>query len=228
MQNSSYIILVLFCLLVGCATKNSPPTDIYTLSPNWNDNRTQVKRKKNSKLIIKLTPVRAAGALTGTEIIYTEVQYVRSSYAFSRWNDSPVKLLPTLFLVALDKSNLFKAVVPPTSMAKTDFLLESNLLDLSHHINDDGTSEGVVRLRFYLIENKTKTVIATREFVSRVPASTQNAQGAVGALNMGATKVSRKLVNWLAELVWFLKKTRCSKTIPANCYNQTKGINKRR
>jgi len=218
MQNSSYIILVLFCLLAGCATENIPPADIYTISPDWSDSRTQVQRKKNSKLIIKLTPVRATGALTGTEIIYTDFQYDRNSYVFSRWNDSPVKLLQTLFLVALEESNLFKAAVPPTSIAEADLLLESTLLDLSHHIKNDGTSEGVVRLHFYLINNKTKTVTATGEFVSRVPASTQNAQGAVAALNKAATNVARKLVNWLAEPGRFLtKRTKCGKTIPANC-----------
>lgn len=91
-------------------------------------------------------------------------------------------------------------VVPPTSVSKADFLLESTLLDLSHHIDDDGTSEGVIRVRFYLINNTTRTVTATKEFVSRVPITTQNAKGAVEALNKAATNVARELVTWLTKI----------------------------
>jgi ABC-type transporter Mla MlaB component len=65
--------------------------------------------------------------------------------------------------------------------------------------------EGVVRVRFYLIDNTTKTVTAPKEFASRVPASSQNAQGAVSALNKAATNVARDLVSWLAEPGWLYK-----------------------
>jgi ABC-type uncharacterized transport system auxiliary subunit len=97
-------------------------------------------------------------------------------------------------------------VIPPTSISKADFLLESTLLDLRHDIHDDGTSEGIIRVRFYLINNTTRTVTATKEFVSRIQASTQNAKGAVKALNEAATNVARDLVTWFSETGRFQKK----------------------
>ena len=199
MKNSFYIIFVLFCLLAGCMTKNLAPADIYTISPEWGGKRTRMEREKKSPLIIKLAPVRATQALTGTEIIYTNAQYSQNSYACSRWSDAPVRLLQTLFQVALEEGGRFGAVVPSTSASEADLLLESTLFDFSHHINDDGTSNGVIRVRFYLIDNMKKTVTATKEFASRVPASSQNAQSAVAALNKAATNVARDLVSWLAE-----------------------------
>ena len=199
MKNSFYMIFVLFCLLAGCMTKSVTPADIYTISPEWGDSRAQAETEKKSPLIIKLAPVRATRALTGTEIIYTDARYGRNSYAYSRWSDAPVRLLQTLFHVALEENGRFGAVVPPTSASEADLLLESTLFDFSHHINDDGTSDGVVRVRFYLIDNTTKTVTATKEFASRVPASSQNARSAAAALNKAATNVARDLVSWLAE-----------------------------
>jgi len=199
MKNSFYMIFVLFCLLAGCATKSVPPADIYTISPEWGDSRAQAEREKKSPLIIKLALVRGTRAFTGTEILYTDARYGQNSYAYSRWSDAPVRLLQTVFQVALEENGRFGDVVPPTSVSKADLLLESTLLDFSHHIKGDGTSEGVVRVRFYLIDNMTKTVTATKEFASRVPASSQNAQGAVSALNKAATNVARNLVSWLAE-----------------------------
>jgi cholesterol transport system auxiliary component len=199
MKNSFYMIFVLFCLLAGCVSKSVAPADIYMISPEWGDTRAQAEREKKSPLIIKLAPVRATRALTGTEIIYTDARYDWNSYAYSRWNDAPVILLQTLFQVALEESGRFGAVVPPTSASKADLLLESTLFDFSHHINDDGTSDGVIRVRFYLIDNMTKTVTATKKFASRVQASSPNARSAAAALNKAATIVARDLVSWLAE-----------------------------
>jgi len=199
-KNRLYMVFVLTCiLLAGCATKSVPPAHIYTISPEWGDSRAQVEREKKSSLIIKLAPVCATRAFTGTEILYTDVRYGRNSYAYSRWSDAPVRLLQILFQVAIEESGWFGAVVPPTSASGADLLLESTLYDFSHHINDDGTSDGVVRVRFYLIDNTAKTVTATKEFVSCVPASSQNAQGAATVLNKAATNVARDLVSWLAE-----------------------------
>jgi len=202
MKNSFYMIFALLCLLAGCMTKSLTPADIYTISPEWGDSRTLTERdNKKSPVIIKLARISATRALTGTEIIYTDARYSRSSYACSRWSDAPVRLLQTLFQVALEENGRFGAVIPPASASKADLLLESTLFDFSHHINDDGTSHGVIRVRFYLIDNTTKTVIATKEFASRMPTSSRNARSAAAALNKAATNVAHDLVSWLAELV---------------------------
>lgn len=199
MRNSFVKIFVCCCLLSGCVTSNVPSAHIYTISPEWGDSGTQAEREKKSPLIIKLAPVRGTRPFTSTELLYSDARYGRNSYAYSRWSDAPVRLLQILFLVALEENGSFRAVVPPTSVSEFDLLLESVLLDFSHHINDDGTSDGVVRVCFYLVDNKTGTVTATKEFVSKVPAPSQNAQSAAAALNKAATNVARDLVAWIAE-----------------------------
>jgi len=199
MRNNVYMILVLISLLPGCLIKTNPPADIYTISPRWNNNDIQIEPQKKSSHIIKLAPIRATRALTGTEILYSDTEYSWNSYLYSRWNDTPVKMLQTLFQVSIEESHSFKAVVPPSSVSTADLLLESTLLDLSHHINVDGASEGVIRIQFYLIDNMNRTVIATKQFVSKIPTSTQNAKGVVRALNKAATNIAHKLVVWLTE-----------------------------
>jgi len=166
------MVFVLTCILIaGCGvTKTVPPASIYTISPEWDSSKAQEETGKKNSHIIKMASVRGTRALTGTEILYTDALYGQNSYAYSRWSDAPVRLLQILFQVALEESGRFGAVVPPASASEADFLLESTLLDFSHHIKDDGTSEGVVRVRFYVIYNTTKTVIATKEFVSKVQA----------------------------------------------------------
>ncbi len=172
-----------------------PPVHVYTISPD----RALAKGVRRGPLTIKLAPVRGMQALYGTKVLYTDTEYSQESYAYSRWSDAPARLLQMLFQTVLQKEGPFKAVLPPTSSAEADLLLESTLYDFSHHLNGDGTSDGVIRVRFYLIDNREKTVIATREFSSRVPALSCNARGAVVALNRAATEIASELVSWLVE-----------------------------
>jgi len=205
MKNSDKKLILMFfvlsCLLTGCATKNVSQIDIYTISPEWVDSR--VQRQEKNLFIIKLAPVRGARTLAGTEILYTGISYDQNSYAYSRWSDAPVRLLGSLFQVALEENGGFAAVLPPTSVSNADFLLESILYDFSLHINKDGTSEGVIRARFHLVNTKVQLVAATKELTSTVPASDQSAQAAVVALNKAASNVARDLVIWLADPMRF-------------------------
>ncbi|MFW5444236.1 MAG: ABC-type transport auxiliary lipoprotein family protein [Methylococcaceae bacterium] len=199
MKINIFISLLSISLVTGCLPNNNPPATIYTLSPQWNNSNTQTDQLTKFPLIIKLSPVRATRSLTGTEILYTDSEHRWNSYVNSHWNDTPIKLLQTLIQVSIETSNLFKAVVPSTSVSTADFLLESTLLDLSHHINEDGTAEGIIRIRFYLIDNSKRMVLASREFVSQVPVSRLNAKAAVEALNIAATSVTYDLISWLSE-----------------------------
>lgn len=194
------LFVLLYLFTAGCGIKSvSPAADTYTILPAWNCSRDRIEARKKSSTIIKLAPARGAKLFSSTEFLYTDTSYGLNSYAYSRWSDAPVRLLQTLFQVAMEESGLFVAVVPPTSVSKADLLLESTLLDFSHHVKDDGTSEGVVRVRFHLIKTTAKTVTATKELVSKVPATSQDAHGAAAALNKAATNVARNLVSWLSE-----------------------------
>ena len=183
----------------GCTGKIVPPADIYTISAEWEQSKTAAQEVKKSAIIIKLDPVRASHAFGTTAILYSKTRFDRNSYAYSRWSDAPVRLLQILFQADLEESGRFGAVIPSTSASEADFLLESTLYDFSHHINGDETSDGVVRIRFYLVNNITKKVTATKEFMSRVPAATLNARGAAVALNTAAINISHELTHWLVE-----------------------------
>jgi cholesterol transport system auxiliary component len=106
-------------------------------------------------------------------------------------------MLLLTFQEALEKSGRYMAVVPYSSQSKSDLLLESTLFDFSHRINDDGTSDDVLRLSFNLIDNKTKRIIASRDFLSVIPATQQNVEGAVSALNKAVNKLTLERLEWL-------------------------------
>ncbi|MBW2659855.1 MAG: membrane integrity-associated transporter subunit PqiC [Deltaproteobacteria bacterium] len=199
MKNNIFVIMALCCMFTGCTGKSVPPADIYTISAQWEKSGTPAPEEKKNTIIIQLAPIRASIVFGTTAMLYSKAHYDQNSYAYSHWSDSPVRLLHVLFQAVLEESGRFGAVISPTSASEADFLIESTLYDFSHHINEDETSDGVVRIRFYLVNNTTKKVTETEEFVSRVPASTLNSRGAAVALNKASANVACGLTSWLAE-----------------------------
>ena len=192
-----FVFVVLFIGLAGCITEKIPAASIYTLNPELGAIRPSVNTEQKPTNILMLGPIRSTHAFNSTDILYTDARYGQNNYAYSRWGDSPTTMLLLAIQQALEKSGHYNAVVPYTSQSQSDLLLESTLIDFSHRINDDGSSDGVLRISFNLINNRTKRVIASQEFISSVPASQQNAQGAVAALNKAAAIVTRDLIDWL-------------------------------
>ncbi len=191
-------LLATVTLLAGCALQNPPPVAIYTIEPGWEQGDGAQGTKKRAA-ILQIAPVRGSAALTSTDILYSDTVHAQQGYAFSRWRDAPVRLMQTVLEVAVENSGLFVAVLPSTSVSGADFLLESTLLECGHILGEDGSSAGVIRMRFHLVENKSRKVVAGKELVAKIPAATLDAGGAVAAINQAAAQVVGDLVVWLEE-----------------------------
>ncbi|MEK6201391.1 MAG: ABC-type transport auxiliary lipoprotein family protein [Desulfobulbaceae bacterium] len=191
--------LVALILLTGCVLQNLPPVEIYTLEPGWSQGEPAQTEKKGSH-IIQIAPVRGAGVFASTDILYTDRQNSQYSYAYSRWREAPVRSMQTVLEVALGKSGLFRAVLPPTSISGADLLLESTLLEFGHVLGEERDSEGVVRVRFHLVDNSSKRVVATQEMVATMETVTSDARGATTAINQAAIQVVADLVVWLGAV----------------------------
>lgn len=200
MKNRHLVLAFLCCLLTSCSFNKIPASDTYTISPVVEKSSSPSTTQKKDRPIIKLAPIRSSRAFTSTNIVYSTSRFEQNSYAYSRWSDAPVKLLPALFQTALETTGSFGAVITSPSAATADFLLESTLYDFSHHIHHDNTSDGVIGIRFHLIDTASKTVIAAREFHTRVPASSPDARDAAAALNQAAEAVAYELAVWLESM----------------------------
>ena len=201
MNNRGFLFLAAFFMLLGgCVTEKLPPVSTYTLYPDLGGANPSSESKREGTRILMLDRIRSTQVFSSTDILYTDARYGQNSYAYSRWSDSPVSMLLLVFQQAIEKSGRFKAVVSYSSQSQADLRLETILFDFSHRINEDGTSEGVLRMRCYLIDNNTKSVLTSREFIASVPVLTKNAQGAATALNMATANVAQDLIDWLEQI----------------------------
>ena len=201
-NNVVWTCILLAVFLTGCALSPLPAIDTYTVSPEWDDQRSQTTHNKQL-ITLKLAPIQGIKSFSGTEMLYSDLQHGRNSYAYSRWNDAPIRLMQTYIQVTLEHRGQFFAVVPHTSVSEADYLLEGVLVDFSQHFKNDGNSESIIRMHFYLINYRTKKIIATREFIAVVPALTNNASGGADSLNQAAKNLVNDLVAWIADPLFY-------------------------
>jgi len=187
--------------LTGCSIINpkpSQPIDIYTLAPMAIAGEQSVEDKVDNALVLALSPLRSSRGLMSSDIIYRDSQYGFDSYAYSRWSDSPTILLALLMQQSLSHNATISAVLP-REISNADILLETTLLDFSHHVQNEEISLGRVAIRVNLIDAQTKTVLASKELSAKVDAKPRNAQGATTAINQASMQVVEQLDAWLTQ-----------------------------
>ena len=191
-------ILVLI-LLTACSTRELPPVSVYTLqvmqAPPARPHQPGTTRQKPT---LKLDDIQSARPFTTTQMLYTKTGLDQNSFAYSRWSDSPVSLLRQLLVEKLSRSNLFAAVLPTDSTVRSNLLLESNLLDFSLHMDTDKT-EGVLEIRFLLLDRRDGQVISNRLFRAAVPVASANPANTAAALEQATSQVADQLLSWLTR-----------------------------
>jgi len=184
--------------VAGCAGNSVPAPGLYAINGSCEVEISPEKQVVYSK-VLKVEKPKSTAAMMSRHIFYQQA-FEQNQYAYSKWSDTPNKMLARLFISCINKNAVFKSVLPSYSKGRAEILLESTLLDFYHHINSDGSSEGRVRIEFYLIDSKSGEVIATKEFVSTKTSKSFDVNGGVGALNDASMSVALRLTQWLSSL----------------------------
>jgi len=193
----SFILLSL--LLGGCATQRVPPAAVYTLKPDFDAVTAPAGERRNSGLVLKLAPIRSGRPFTTTRMLYTKNGIEQNSFAYSRWSDSPVSMLQLQLTEGLNRSGLFKAVLPPATSIKSDLVLEGTLLDFSLHMDGERTA-AVMEIRFLLLDRRHAKVLAGRLFRTRVPLQQASPAATAEALDQATRITLQQLTGWLAGI----------------------------
>lgn len=191
-------LLVVLCLSACSTTRMLPAIDSYTISV-----RQETVEHSASDLqkqtIVKVMDINAEQAFKTTQMLYREQGQQINAYMNSRWSDAPDVLMGRYIQQFLQQSHYFRAVINERSQSQSDWLIESELIDFSHHIGKKGRSNVLIVMQFYLIDNKSKNMLATHYIESEVVVAEQNAAAAAVAFNSAANAVSQQLLNWLKQ-----------------------------
>lgn len=185
------VLLPVFCLLLIACAKETQPIQYYRIDMDISGLKNTVMPIYES---IKIT-VRGAN----NSIYYTNEQYGKNAFAFSRWSQSPNEMIKNKLINAIQKSGLATHVLSSTSHGTAQYLLEIEIEDISMHVQQNTTGEGILIISANLLETKHSRVVKSGFFQCNSPALEVNPQSAVAALNKSANTCILKLVEWLQE-----------------------------
>jgi cholesterol transport system auxiliary component len=198
MRTTTAVVTLL--LLCGCGALKSVVTaapNMYSLA-DARDAASPASQSTSATLTLTVSPPHAAAGFDSPRMMYLRQADKLEYFAHNEWVDTPARMLAPLIVGAVESTGVFRAVVQTPSAAASDVRLDTEILRLQQ---DFRVAPSQVRfaLRAYLVESKTRRVIATREFEAAVPAASDNPLGGVGAANAAVRQVLGSLAAFCAE-----------------------------
>jgi len=189
-------------LLAGCSvlkpTATAPPA-FYALDNTHAPARPPAVAARNAPTLMVTTP-RAAAGFDSQRIIYVRAAHQLEYFANSEWVDPPARMLSALLVGAIERSGAFRAVVSTPASAAGELRLDTELVRLQHEFL---TQPSRVRftLRATLVDERSRRVLAWREFDTSVVAASADPYGGVVAANRAVHDVLEQLAAFCAETV---------------------------
>jgi len=145
-----------------------------------------------------INPPHAAAGFDSQRIMYLREPFKLAYFAQSEWVDPPARMLGPLLVGALAKTGSFRAVALTSATASGDLRLDTEIIRLQQEFL---TQPSQVRftLRAYLVDDKTRRVLAWREFDANTSSKSEDAYGGVVAANQAVQAVLKDLSQFLTE-----------------------------
>lgn len=148
-----------------------------------------------------VSPPHAAPGYDSQRIIYMREPHKLEYFAHSEWIDPPARMLAPLLVAAIEKTGAFRAVVLTPSTAAGELRLDTEIIRLQQEFKSQpGSQPSQVRftLRAHLIDENTRRVVASREFDTAVPVSSETPYGGVVAANRAVQSTLENLAAFCA------------------------------
>lgn len=193
-----FLLLLAAALLGGCSVlkpSGAAPPRFYTLGPTPGGSAPDAPRPAPSDAAAPTLLVLAPGAAAGFDsqrIIYIRQDHQIEHFAHNEWVDTPSRMLQGLLVEAMARSGVFSAVSPASGAAGGDIRLDTEIVRLQHEFLMR-PSQVRFTLRATLVEDRSRRVLAWREFDTVVPAASDDPYGGVTAASTAVQQTMQQL-----------------------------------
>lgn len=150
------------------------------------------------RLTLIINPPQAASGFDSQHMVYVRKAHQLEYFARNEWVDPPARMLGPLLVSAAQQTGAFAAVVLASGAVAGDLRLSTELLQLQHNFQVS-PSRVQVRLRVYLTQEKTRQVLAWKEFNAEAAAASDTPSGGVAAANAAVQQVLAQVARFLVE-----------------------------
>ncbi len=177
----------------------SPPPAFYALDSAPEPIALQVSRAVDGPpLTLIISPPRAASGYDSQRIVYVRQAHQIEYFAHSEWVDPPARMLGPLLVLAAQQTGGFAAVVLASGTAAGDLRLNTDIVRLQHNFQTS-PSRVQLTLRAYLTDEKTRRVLAWKEFSGEALAISDTPQAGVAAANRVVQQVLTQVAQFLLD-----------------------------
>ena len=192
---------VVSLVLAGCVMPRATegPLHTYLLSPEkgaWSMQPSTNKHEAHGVLLLSV-PQAEAGFDTPRMVYLTRAHEV-GYYASNQWAETPVRMVGALLVQSLEKSGLWRVVVPMPSPVRGDHRLDTQALALQQEFLQR-PSQVRVGFRLQLVELREQVVVGTRRFEAVENAPTDDAYGGVLAANRAVATLLDQVADWVTS-----------------------------
>lgn len=188
-------------VLAGCVVPRSVegPVHMYVLSPDKGTWAAQSSGSKNEAHgVLLLSAPQAEPGFDTPRMIYLTRAHEVSYYATNQWAETPARMIWTLLAQSLEKSGLWRVVVPIPSSVRGDYRLDTQGLVLQQEFLQH-PSQVRVGFRLQLVELGEQVVVGTRRFEVVENAPTDDAYGGVLAANRAMATLLDQVTVWVTS-----------------------------
>ena len=197
----SMLVVLCAAALAACSSLRPTPTQppaffALTAPPAVATERAPAAPGTLPTLVI--TPPRAASGFDSQRVIFVRNDHQLEYFAHSEWVDTPARMLGPLLTTTLEHTEAFGAVVLTPASAVGELRLDTEIILLQHSFRTQ-PSRVQFTLRAYLVDEKTRKVLAWQEFQGEAEAASDTPQGGIAAANVAVQDVLTQLAIFMAQ-----------------------------
>lgn len=184
-------------LVIGCSAPITPPISEYTI---LHSEKLANAKAPLSHHTLSIASSKALPSLSSKSLYYLREGGESGAYLYSRWSDTPAVLIQHSLTASLQEKGVFTSLLPQTSAAHADWVLESDLSAFYHRFPKSSKSEAFIDITYRLVDTSTKLPLGSKRFIITVTAPTDDAKGGVTALTQATEDLCTQVSAWITTL----------------------------
>jgi cholesterol transport system auxiliary component len=182
----------------GCLAPRTEPLPMHTYQLSIEGRPTDLRPADFNRPVLLISLPQAEPGFETPRMIYLKRPYELEHYAVNQWADTPARMFMSLLIQALDRTGMWRAVLPLPASVRGDYRLDSQGLFLRQEFLQQ-PSRVKVAVRTQLVDVKEARVVGTRTFEAVEHAPSEDAYGGVQAANRAITALLDDIAFWLQE-----------------------------
>lgn len=198
------LLVTLFALLLTACTLTpqlNTPIAIYDLGIQQAETNQIANQSSTKSLSILITEI-ASPIWLDNHAIHYRLAYQNPaqlhSYANSRWAAAPATLLTQQISKQLMADTTYE-IINTNDGIHGDFALNLTLENFTQTFDSANESHATIHLNASLIERRTRSLTAQRQFTIQKMASTPDSAGGVYALIEASNQLNNEIIDWLSN-----------------------------